>query len=1223
LALNFPNSPVDGQIFYDPTSGAKYVWVAASSKWKSMQYSSTIVAFGYQTANAAYDTTNAAFAMANAAFSIQNVDFTLSNSAFAHANASYDSANSNWAVQNAIYSVANSAFDSANNVGPQIAPTYNTANAAFAVANAALPNVSNAVFAGNLRVTGNLLIGMNTVTIKENHIISAEYYRMNTANHMVVIPDGNRVNTLFSLVNVSFDTANASYNSANNVGPQIAPTYNTANAAYNHANAAHTIANAAYAHANTKFSSSGGSISGAVEINADLTVRGNTRFIDQQTLAVGDPLIYLAANNYTSDIVDIGFVANYVNTTSVNVHTGLFRSSATKEYYLFQGYDKEPINNYIDPTGNNISMAVLNSSVRTSNLILGGANAINWITSLYNSSNADYVLTNAAFAAANSKVATVAGTSGRITSSGTTGITLDLATAGPGAGSYSSGISALTLDAYGRVTAVTSSAGYVTSSGVTSVSGTGTVSGLTLTGTVTTTGSLTLGGTLSASIIDNISDEHRLFNNMGDSHGAITSFDATNPSYNFGFRFIQGSTNGPGVNGAGQYYSLYAGLGNNFLATGAGSYGMQMAFPRNVTTPYIAIRYNENNTLGSWQKISAGYADTVGTITSGQVTTALGYTPASLAGATFTGLLIGQTATTSGTSAGNDTGSMSIRGDGTKSAHVSFHRTGAYAINMGLDTDNVFRFGGWSDGAATYRLQLAAPAGQSYLNGSLAATLDFRAPIFYDTNNTAYYVDPNSTSHLLTAKVTHYKYGNISYISKCGAGCMMILQDGKLYTASGTSGGPGNHTTGRGLNGQVPVYGLDKFKAVTFPNETTNPIQCGTDGYNRSWALFANGNLYTWGLNNSGQLGLGNTTAYGFPTLSTTNVTAVYDHPTTSQRYPDHNKLIIRKTDGYLYATGYNAQGNLGVGDTTVRTSWTQLTALGTSILNVWNMGATWGCTVVQKTDHTIWVCGFNNQGLLGNGNTTQQNSFINVTINWGGGSGYVLTKVIGGFGGWNGGDYGEGWMGMLLDNGTTTIFRTSGRNSEGQLGDGTTTARSTPITPNVGTGRIADVASFGDGAGGCLVLKADGNLYTWGYNGHGQLGNGTTTNNPTPTINQTGVAAILSDGCVNHVQSLTAATFIRKTADNALYCTGFNTNAQLGVGDTTNRSTYTKVRLPNDFVVSSLGWMGTTHPVHTFLALSTDGRLYAWGYNAQNSLAADSTINGLVPHQITPFLGG
>jgi alpha-tubulin suppressor-like RCC1 family protein len=141
------------------------------------------------------------------------------------------------------------------------------------------------------------------------------------------------------------------------------------------------------------------------------------------------------------------------------------------------------------------------------------------------------------------------------------------------------------------------------------------------------------------------------------------------------------------------------------------------------------------------------------------------------------------------------------------------------------------------------------------------------------------------------------KYSNVTYISKSGAGCMMLQQNGRVYTASGTSGGTGNYATGRGKNVEVPVYGLDKFKAVAFPNETTNPIQCGTDGFNRSWALFANGNLYTWGLNSQGQMGVGNTTAYGFPTLSTTNVSNVYDHPTASQRYPDHNKLIIRKRD--------------------------------------------------------------------------------------------------------------------------------------------------------------------------------------------------------------------------------------------------------------------------------------------------------------------------------------
>lgn len=161
----------------------------------------------------------------------------------------------------------------------------------------------------------------------------------------------------------------------------------------------------------------------------------------------------------------------------------------------------------------------------------------------------------------------------------------------------------------------TNPSGYTSNTGtVTSVGGTGTVSGLTLSGTVTSSGNLTLGGTLSASI-DNITDEHRIFNNMGDNHSTRTSFDASTPSYNFGWRFIQGNANGPGVNSAAQYYSLYVGLGNDYPATGAGSYGMQIAFPRNVSNPYLAIRYNESNSLAAWQKISAGYADSAGSAT--------------------------------------------------------------------------------------------------------------------------------------------------------------------------------------------------------------------------------------------------------------------------------------------------------------------------------------------------------------------------------------------------------------------------------------------------------------------------------------------------------------------------------------------------------------------------------------------------------------------------------
>jgi len=101
----------------------------------------------------------------------------------------------------------------------------------------------------------------------------------------------------------------------------------------------------------------------------------------------------------------------------------------------------------------------------------------------------------------------------------------------------------------------------------------------------------------------------QIFNNMGDNHSTRTSFDASTPSYGFGFRYVQGNTNGPATGGGSQFYSWYIGLGNDYPATGAGSYGMYVAIPRTATTPYMSVRYNENNGLGSWLKIAAGYAD--------------------------------------------------------------------------------------------------------------------------------------------------------------------------------------------------------------------------------------------------------------------------------------------------------------------------------------------------------------------------------------------------------------------------------------------------------------------------------------------------------------------------------------------------------------------------------------------------------------------------------------
>ena len=141
--------------------------------------------------------------------------------------------------------------------------------------------------------------------------------------------------------------------------------------------------------------------------------------------------------------------------------------------------------------------------------------------------------------------------------------------------------------------------------------------GITIANTITNNNQLTNGagyitsaGTSADSNLLNGISAVNLYNNMGAAHGTRQSFDASTPSVGFGYRYVQGNTNGPGTGGS-QFYSWYIGLGSDYPATGGGSYGAMFAVDRNSSTPYLSVRFNENNSFGSWRKISAGYADTL------------------------------------------------------------------------------------------------------------------------------------------------------------------------------------------------------------------------------------------------------------------------------------------------------------------------------------------------------------------------------------------------------------------------------------------------------------------------------------------------------------------------------------------------------------------------------------------------------------------------------------
>ena len=224
--------------------------------------------------------------------------------------------------------------------------------------------------------------------------------------------------------------------------------------------------------------------------------------------------------------------------------------------------------------------------------------------------------------------------------------------------------------------------------------------------------------------------------------------------------------------------------------------------------------------------------------------------------------------------------------------------------------------------------------------------------------------------------------------------------------------------------------------------------------------------LWAWGTNNTGGLGLNDKAHRSSPIqIPGLNWEAL-------SRNSKAQTFGALKSDGTMWVWGgYNPSGQLGLSDTTQRSSPTQLP--GTT----WGPSFQIGYTSSQaiKTDGTLWMWGFNNDGNLGHNNRTQ----------------YSSPKQVGS---------GTDWKQLAMNTYAGAAVKTDGTlwtwgaNGWGQLGQNSRSYTSSPVQiPGTTWDEIAGVSNH------YLARKTDNTLWAWGYNIYGNLAQNNKTHYSSP----------------------------------------------------------------------------------------------------------------------------
>ncbi len=396
------------------------------------------------------------------------------------------------------------------------------------------------------------------------------------------------------------------------------------------------------------------------------------------------------------------------------------------------------------------------------------------------------------------------------------------------------------------------------------------------------------------------------------------------------------------------------------------------------------------------------------------------------------------------------------------------------------------------------------------------------------------------------------------------------------------------------------TLGGDQVAIEGLPLETSLFAQ--VDGGDWSTlALTRDGRLYAWGQGSNGELGNGTVTSTDVAVA--VDMTGALAGSDVVQISMGISHAVVLAADGRLFGWGLNTYGALGAPETPDERQVTRPREIDVSAMHlsggetITKISADRARTTVLTSTGRLFAWGRNNSGQLGDG--TKTDSVTPVSPLPGAMGAAAIT------------DFAVGSQStMAVVGGRVYAW---GANSWGQLGNGSSGAGAESLVPVAVdmslalSGRV--VTGVAAGSSVSVALTQDGKVFTWGSNGYGVLGVGLTDSNgfsPRPVAVDTSGALsgkTLSSVVADHNQVFAVGN------DGAVYGWGFNGRGELGNGSTSPTGEPSPVAVDLGPMGGNKVVMLTSGYDHTF-AVDEAGRVFGWGDATRGQLGVGATAN-------------